>query len=269
MNISRTCRLVVTLVVLYGVVGCTRQAKKPHLLETKMLASVFSLPTARYPLPYRLFVPSSLRAKAPLIVWLHATTGRGTDNLAQLGPEVEVLVSDRVQTIEPTFVLAPQCPAHDKWANVRAIFPLHPYDLASTPESSASWQTVALIEKLVGNYPIDANRIYVMGFSMGGSGTWDMLMRHRGLFAAGVPMSGVADISRANLLSSTPIWSFHGELDPVSPIENGRRIFAALQKLGAATVRFSELKGVDHGCVGPALDEPNLFPWLLAQHRLP
>jgi len=231
-----------------------------------MVPATFSLPSSRYQLPYRLFVPGAVRGTAPLIVWLHSTDGRGQDNAQQLGPEVEVLVSDRVQRAGPAFVLAPQCPRGDKWANRDATFPLRPYDLGAVPESDAARSTVALIGSLLGRYPIDPKRIYLMGFSMGGSGTWDMLMRHPELFAAGVPIAGVADVGRASLLASMPVWSFHGELDATSPVQNGRRIAAELTKAGAPA-RYTEFQGVAHGSVGPALQEPELFAWLFAQRR--
>jgi predicted peptidase len=231
-----------------------------------MTAGTFFAPSAMAPLPYRLYEPKGFQGKVPLIIYLSAISGRGDDNISQLGPEVEVLVSDRVQRIEPAFVLAPQCPLGDKWANRNAAFPLRPYDLSALPESEPSRATLALIGELAHRYPIDPGRIYVIGFSMGGSGTWDMLMRHPDVFAAGVPISGVADVSRAGLLAAMPIWSFHGELDELSPVRNGRLMFAALKEKGAP-VRYSEFAGVGHGSVGLALAEPDLFHWLFAQHR--
>jgi predicted peptidase len=231
-----------------------------------MEAARFSPPSTLDPLPYRIFKPKGLREKAPLIVYLHGSDGRGNDNISQLGPELEVLLSERVQQAGPAFVLVPQCPSGDKWANRYASPPLRPYDLSALPESRPSRSTVALIGELVGRYPIDPNRIYLMGFSMGGSGTWDMLMRHPDVFAAGVPITGVADVGRASLLASIPVWSFHGELDDVSPVENGRMMFEALRKQGGPA-RYTELKGVAHGSVGTAFGEPGLFPWLFAQRR--
>lgn len=231
-----------------------------------MSSATFTLPSSSYPLPYRLFAPQGVQGRVPLIVWLHSTEGRGDDNLRQLAPELQVLVSDRAQRAGPAFVLAPQCPSRDKWANRDASFPLRPYDLSAAPESDAARSTVALIGTLIRTHPIDPARIYLMGFSMGGTGTWDMLMRHSEIFAAGVPIVGVADVSRARLLKSTPAWSFHGELDSTSPVQNGRMMFEALQKAGAPA-RYTEFKGMGHGCVGKALDEPELFGWLFAQHR--
>jgi predicted peptidase len=263
-------RLLLVLVASLALAGCEQAApdrpRAPHPLEAAMQSATFTLPTSRYPLPYRLFVPRPVQGRVPLIVWLHSTEGRGDDNLRQLGPELQVLVADRAQRAGPAFVLAPQCPAWDKWANRDATFPLRPYDLSAAPESDAARSTVALVGALVRTYPIDPARVYVMGFSMGGTGTWDMLMRHPEIFAAGVPIAGVADLGRAGLLKSTPAWSFHGELDSTSPVQNGRMMSAALQRVGAPA-RYTEFKGMGHGSVGEALEEPELFGWLFAQHR--
>ncbi len=272
---TRSYHVCICLGAVLAVAGCQRvlsamtsRPKAPRPLEAKMEAALFSLPSAKYPLPYRLFKPKALEGKkVPLIVSLHATPGRGDDNTSQLAPDLEVLVSDRVQSSGPAYVLAPQCPDGDKWANRNAKFPLRPYDLSSNAESDASRLTVALVRELIARYPtIDADRVYLIGFSMGGSGAWDMLMRHSDVFAAGVPITGVADVSRARLLASMPIWSFHGELDEVSPVQNGRRMFDALRQVGAPA-RYTEFKGVGHGSIGPALDQPELFSWLFAQRR--
>jgi predicted peptidase len=231
-----------------------------------MEAATFSLPSAKYPLPYRLYVPKGIQGKVPLLVSLHAVGGRGTDNVAQLGPDIELLVSQRIQKAWPAFILAPQCPEGDEWINRHASPPFRPYDLSQFRESDANRLTVALVDDLIARYPIDAGRVYVMGFSMGGSGVWDVLMRHPGVFAAGIPITGVGDVGRAGLLADTSIWAFHGELDEVSPVGNGRSMFDALKKYGTRA-RYTEYKGVGHGSVGPALDEPELFPWLFAQRR--
>jgi Predicted peptidase len=250
--------------------GCRKsggvQRNGPHPLESKMEAATFSPPSAKYPLPYRLYVPKGIKGKAPLIVSLHSVGGRGSDNVSQLGPDIELLISHRVQKAWPAFVLAPQCPAGDEWINRHTSPPFRPYDLSQFRESEANRLTVALVNDLIARHPIDASRVYVMGFSMGGSGAWDMLMRHPGVFAAGIPITGVGDVSRASLLADTSIWAFHGELDEVSPARNGRLMFEALKKYGKK-VRYTEYKGVGHGSVGPALEEPELFPWLFAQRR--
>jgi predicted peptidase len=204
--------------------------------------------------------------KVPLIITLHSSAGRGDDNSKQLGSDVELLTSERVQKMGPAFVLAPQCPAGDEWINRHTAPPFHPYDLSKYPESDANRLTVAVVNDLVKRYPIDATRLYVIGYSMGGSGTWDLLLRHPNLFAAAVPITGVGDVSRACKARGTAVWFFHGDKDSVSPIENAHMMNQAFAACGMR-VRYTELAGVGHGSLGPALEEPDLFVWMFAQRR--
>ena len=62
---------------------------------------------------------------------------------------------------------------------------------------------------------VDLNRIYVMGLSMGGYGTWDAIQRRPDYFAAAVPICGGGDKSLAKKLIHIPIWAWHGEKDNV------------------------------------------------------
>jgi len=229
-----------------------------------MVEATFSSEATKLQLSYWLFVPKAVANKAPAIVYLHSSPG--PEDELPLGPELETLLSDRVQGLEPAFVIAPRCPKGETWTGRRPKFPLDPHHPPPARENGVLRTLMALLGDLEANYPIAADRVYIMGFSMGGSGTWEILMRYPDAFAAGVPITGGADLSRAALLAKIPIWSFHGELDELSPASNGRDIFAALQQLGAPA-RYTEFKGVGHGSAGPALAEPELFRWLFAQRR--
>lgn len=48
----------------------------------------------------------------------------------------------------------------------------------------------ALIDHILETYPIDSNRIYVTGLSMGGYGTWDVITKYPERFAAAIPICG-------------------------------------------------------------------------------
>lgn len=125
---------------------------------------------------------------------------------------------------------------------------------------------LALVEDTAARFHVDRARIYVTGFSMGGSGTWDLVTRHPGTFAAAIPVSGVNDPSRAAAISDLPVWAFHGADDEVSPVENTRAMVDRLRRNGSA-VRFTEVRGVGHGAAGHAYGAAETFRWLFAQRR--
>lgn len=61
-----------------------------------------------------------------------------------------------------------------------------------------AWNTVegerfvlSLVERAKRTYDLDPNRVFVAGFSMGGTGSWFLAGRHPHLFAASLPFSGV------------------------------------------------------------------------------
>jgi predicted peptidase len=73
-------------------------------------------------MPYRLYIPQGYdpQQKYPLIFWLHGAAARGTDNLAQISGGNEkgshIWTMPENQSQFPAFVLAPQCPADQFWA---------------------------------------------------------------------------------------------------------------------------------------------------------
>jgi len=82
-------------------------------------------------------------------------------------------------------------------------------------------------------YRIHADRIYLTGPSLGGSGTWHVAARYPETFAAIAPISGFTshvDYIDKNIdkLLDMPVWAFHGKLDP-NP-ENRHRGRASLTR---------------------------------------
>jgi predicted peptidase len=215
-------------------------------------------------LPYRLLKPSKLEAdkKYPLVLFLHGAGERGTDNAKQLIHGGSTFLAHREKF--PAFVLFPQCPDGNRWVEVN----WSDKDPHTTPaEPSPSMRLVRqLLDKLLAEQPIDAKRIYIMGLSMGGFGTWDFLTRYPELVAAAVPICGGADNSAATKIKDIPIWVFHGEKDTVVHTVRSKSIVEALKKQGSQ-VKYTEFPRVAHNSWTPALQSEELFPWLFSQKR--
>lgn len=184
-------------------------------------------------IPYRLFIPSQKENELyPLIIALHGAGERGNDNEAPIKyHKLATVWAELINQAEyPCFVIAPQCPKSNKW--VDADWSQNTFDFKSTLISNELDAVNDLIEKTIKKYPVDRSRIYITGLSMGGFGTWYMLMKYPKQFAAAIPMSGGGDPQMACEISHIPIWNFHGDVDTAVPVEGSRLMVEAISKCG-------------------------------------
>ena len=218
-------------------------------------------------MPYRLYRPKVEPGKKyPLVLFLHGSSGSGTDNERQLdranwfGSLVWALPGN--QKRHPCFILAPQSDVN--WPPVRLIPDQLPEILPGL--GAGARQALEILDALLSREPIDRKRIYVTGHSMGGAGTWHMLAQRPDLFAAGVPVAGRAHLESAKAAAKVPVWNFHGVKDDVEPVETSRLILATLQASGGKPI-YTEYPEVEHNSFMWAYTEPALVDWLFAQHR--
>jgi len=221
-----------------------------------------------FELPWRLFVPPTYdeNRKYPLVLFLHSGDARGDDNVRHLTEDVGEWTS-RAQRVEPALVLAPHCPGGRKWADTGGR-PFRNYDQRQVKENEVGRAVRKALEDVRGQYSIDPERLYISGASMGGTGTWDLITRHPGSFAAAVPCTGVSDPRRAEVIVELPIWAFHGALDNANSVENTRAMVSALRSLGSG-VRYTEYADVAHNSWARAYAMDELYRWLFVQraHR--
>jgi predicted peptidase len=124
-----------------------------------------------------------------------------------------------------------------------------------------------LVEKMLKDHPdIDPNRVYITGLSMGGFGTFDLLMRRPDLFAAGLPLCGGGDPRYADKIKNIPLWVFHGGLDDVVAPRCSRRIVEALEKIGGK-VKYTEYSTMYHDIWNVTYYNPAVLEWLFAQKK--
>ncbi len=225
----------------------------------------FFIQEGRPALPYRLLRPSRLAAgqKAPLILFLHGAGERGMDNRRQLVHVAPNLASPECRSTFPCFVAIPQCPEDSRWVEVD--WGLKRHTMPQTPSAPLA-ATMALVDALIRTYPIDPDRIYVMGLSMGGYGTWDLIQRYPKRFAAAVPICGGGDEAMAKACAQVPVWAFHGAVDTVVPTLRSRNMVEALQKAGG-NPHYTEFAETGHDAWTPAIRLPGLLPWLFSQRR--
>ena len=221
-------------------------------------------PHADDEMPYRLMKPHGFDAsqRYPVIVSLHGGGGRGADNSKQLRVWNRLLAEEATRSAYPSYVLAPQSPR--------------------------LWDAAHLekIKQIIPTLPsVDMDRIYILGHSMGGHGTFVLLQIDPGYFAAAAPSAGTGlrqteEFIDASLIKDVPIWAFHGDQDNVCPYERAQQLFAEMSRLGG-NMKLTTWAGDAHGVAAKMIsggdngstrcssdrcdDEPEMLKWLFSQ----
>lgn len=217
-------------------------------------------------LPCRVMKPINFDAnkKYPVIVSLHGAGGKGTNNQKQLKDWNRQLAETERREQFPCYVVAPQAP--DLW----------------------DAEMLKKVQTLIKGLPaVDMDRIYIMGHSMGGHGTYIWIQLAPDYFAAAAPSAGsgrkkTEDFIDPAKIKDVPIWAFHGDNDKVCPYEMDRKVFEAMKKLGG-NMKLTTWKGDSHGvsdkmivpgdngiteCSSDRCDkEPDFMTWLFNQKR--
>jgi pimeloyl-ACP methyl ester carboxylesterase len=202
---------------------------------------------------YVSYVPKDYEAvtarKWPLVIYLHGGSDRGTDlkKLYSSGIPDQVYRGREF----PFIMLAPQCPEHLRW-------------------STDDWFE-NFYKEAAARYRFDADRIYLTGPSLGGSGTWYIATRYPDKFAAIAPMSGFTshlDFIDRNIdkLLDMPVWAFHGKLDTVVPFEETERVVRRLEGRNR-NLRFSAEPDMGHEIHWQVYPGQEVYDWLLRHDR--
>jgi predicted peptidase len=217
-------------------------------------------------LNYRqLFPDSDTLRKYPLVIFLHGSGERGSDNEAQLKWGVMNFAADQTMMLHPALVIAPQCPAQMSWSNFSRDKNSIEMHLQPTPTKPMEL-LIGLIHQLIKTLPVDSNRIYITGLSMGGYGTYDAIERYPNLFAAALPVCGGGDVSKVASIVHIPIWIVHGAEDPaVNPLYS-LDMLQALTRAGAHP-GFTQYPEVGHFSWLGAYSDPLIMEWLFRQHK--
>jgi predicted peptidase len=212
-------------------------------------------------MPYRLFIPpnNDSAQKYPLILWFHGGSGRGSDNESQIVGENEkgahVWTTPQSQVAFPAFVLAPQCPKNENWSDP---------DLNEVnTHLQASLEVLALVQK---DYPIDPDRIYLVGQSMGGLAVWTLLQKFPEQWAAAVVVASYDNFTNPRGIARVPLWIFQSDMDRTVPVDLIREMVKELKKSGGQP-RYTEYHKLKREVWDQAFADPQLRAWLSSQQR--
>lgn len=239
-----------------------------------------------YELNYCLYEPENFdknNNKVPLVLFLHGAGERGSDNEAQLKNAIlKVVGDDKNNEWSNAIVIAPQCPSStggntnsspddpNKWAETD--WRNGNYVQANLPESKPLHAVAELVKEYAGYDYVDADRIYVVGLSMGGFGTWDIISRYPELFAAAAPICGGGPTDKIDVLKNIPIYTFHGSSDAVVPYSGTQEMYNAITAGGGDRILFHTFSGAGHSIWNQAITFtggnglPSLESWLFSQN---
>jgi predicted peptidase len=212
-------------------------------------------------MPYRLFLPPNHTSETdyPLVLYMHGAGERGTDNTRQLNG-IDSLIAATQSDRFASYLLAPQAPVGMGWTSELGVN-----------------LTAGVFDEVVANYSVNSTRIYVTGYSAGGSGTFAQLYDYNDRFAAGVPVAaGLNGVTPelaeaiAPAYRNIPLWVFHGALDVYWPAEKARLLVDAIRAVGGSPL-YTEFPDFGHGIRQYVYEDVNdeLYAWMFSQQRIP
>jgi predicted esterase len=187
--------------------------------------------------PYRLLVPEVYKGDkpSPLVVALH---GMGGDENSMFDA-----YNGEMKRVAERLGLLVVCPKGR--------------DTASMYRGSAEQDVMDVLAEVRRDYKVDDARIYLMGHSMGGYGTWSVAMDHPDVFAALGPISGGGNTAGMEKIKHIPQYVVHGDNDATVPVTQSRVMVEAGKKAGANIV-YVEVPGGSHVSVAAPQFAPML-----------
>lgn len=155
--------------------------------------------------------------KPALVIYLHGGSSKGADNETQMleaGIDniADYLTEKRIQAV----FIVPQCPVDKSWGG----------------------PMLGVLKALIDEFKegkVNDDLIYILGGSMGGTGTWSMVSAYPGLFAAAMPVAGNPSKSIAGNVSQTPVFTVMGTADTIMNVETTSDFIDKLNSLGGIT----------------------------------
>jgi predicted peptidase len=245
----KNLHVVVGLVGLAFLVGCATSVTSPPTAG-QQARSLHRRVTRAFETQYLLYLPAGFEAhgkrRYPLLIFLHGSGEAGHDlnKLKVQGPP-------RIVETRPDFpfiVASPQAADGDLGFDADVLD--------------------ALLDELIDRLPIDPDRVYLTGLSLGGEWTYGWASAHPERFAAIAPVSGEWTDAVACRLKNVPVWSFHGAQDDVVPLAEDQAMVKAINDCGGSA-RITVYPETGHDAWTQAYATEELYAWLLQHRRSP
>jgi len=234
-----------------------------------------------YNMRFRLLKPNGWASsgpndKFPMIVFLHGS-GEGApgnptlqNNSKQLLHGGQTHMNAVLNNTFPGFLLYPQmrrtgpdCKPEDNYANC-------PFN-----NWNREWRESVryIIDKLILDYKVDPNRIYIHGLSGGGEGVWQFITDYPEYFAAAHPMSAAGDEFHTTSASGykeyykhIPLRLSQGGIDSNPTPVQGNALVNGVRSVGGS-IRYDYYPTLGHGTWNSEYAKPDFFSWLLSKKK--
>lgn len=205
-------------------------------------------------IPYLLYVPEDYdeTQQYPFILFMHG--------LGETGPRLDFLKTQVIPALiengeDFPFIVASPHLAYDQFWGEEV-------DMIAS-----------FVEYMQSEFPIDPDRIYITGLSLGAWGAWSYALEHPDVPAAVVSMAGWYNWGTSSApgnicdLADVPMWVVHGEQDEVVSIAWEAGLVEALEACGG-NVQFTIYPDADHSMsFERGFSDPALYEWLSEQRK--
>ncbi|MNT09383.1 Alpha/beta hydrolase family protein [compost metagenome] len=213
-------------------------------------------------LPYRLLKPKNYDKSKdyPVVITFHNSSRIGNDNEKQLEHLSKIWIREDVYDKYPAFIIVPQFNERSsKYLKEKSG------SLKSEPFNDIDL-VLHLLDDFQRTYKVDKSRIYLVGYSMGGSTAQNVLSIAPNKFAAMVSIAAVPDFSKLSALKEKSIFLIHGKKDTVNPYSGSEELFTRLKD--NKSLIFKTFTELNHDNITiPLLLENEIPIWLFNQKK--
>lgn len=240
--------------------------RKTNILGFKRLRYCCS--EADYTMPFALYKPKKVQDKLPLVIFLHGMGNGGKSNIIPFTECLSLVLKLKLQIKKnPCMILVPSIPKVTQ-------YPVSP-DGKNINGFERNFN--GLFNRLVKEYPIDEDRVYIFGCSNGAGGVWSQLRLHPDRYAAAIPMMGFSEPMPDEYferIKNVAIWAVHAENDKgvnIGKINDELYgtdyLVDGLKRAGSEKLKYTRYKKYGHKAAGAFMLKENYLPWLFSQKR--
>ena len=215
-------------------------------------------------LSYLLYVPKGQKSrKVPLLIYLPGSGERGEDLMRQFHQRTVFarVTSAEFQARHPCYMLALSPPE-----GVGTFLDGEPGRPSAIQDLIAG--AVSAVMAAHGAPPVDANRIYATGLSLGGEGVYGLAFAFPGLFAAGIPVAaGPPPADYLSVGRPGRWWHFYNEgdyqakrIDPAA-----LDVFRKAVEDAGGEFRTGTYPATGHNALDAAWREADVWEWLFSK----